>query len=92
MSITYVINAMGINSCVAFKIDDTDPNFTYIGYTQPGNILNTGSQGWAIIRMTKADGGNVNLNTGAWANGKDWSVRLDNGITWNGRAGYSYAP
>lgn len=92
MSVTYVLNVIGLNTCVAFKIDDTDPNYTYIGYTKPENQLNVGSGGWMIIRMTKADGGNANLNTGAWANGLEWNLQPTNGITWQGRAGYTYAP
>jgi hypothetical protein len=89
MSITYQIELSGTEGVVDFAIDDTDPDYTYIGYCRPGTAKE--KQGWSIIRMTKSEGGNSSKNTGRWANSKDWNLQGNNGIIWNDRATYTYA-
>ena len=61
MAIAYSFDCFGLSYSLNMKTDDTDPDFTYIGYCVPGTLAS--ETGWAIIRITKADGGNANLNT-----------------------------
>lgn len=89
MSIAYTINIGGVDFVTDFAIDDTDPNYTYMGYANPGTAKN--ANGWNILRISKGDGGNSNLNTGRWADGSPWNLSTDNKHTWDNRATYTYA-
>jgi hypothetical protein len=89
VSINYQFSSWGVPSALDFKIDDTDPNYTYLGYANPGS--DPAAAGWMILRISKADSGNSNLNTGRWADGQSWMLRPgDNLHAWNNRATYGY--
>jgi hypothetical protein len=92
MGIPYVFALFGFERSLEPKWDDTDPLYTYLGYAYPTTA--TGKEGWAIIRLTKSEGGNPNLGSGRWANGQGIESLPRNGVIWDNRAtgGYTYEP
>ena len=88
MSISFTINIGGVDFVTDYKTDDTDPDYTYLGYCNPGTAED--GEGWMIIRFTKADGGNTNKNTGRWADGRSWDLGSSNKHKWSQRTTYVY--